>query len=120
MIIQLEKKEIAALTLHMSIMRKNVRKGFKSNYGRDSKDYIASYDEVKNTIAKELENMGENEDSCYFHFNIREIDMLFSFLDFYVNEVDLVINLEKLSQEDKEQMKYLSSIKDKVIECKAA
>lgn len=119
MILQLNNKEMAALVLHMSIMRKNVRKGFKSNYGNDSKKVIASYDEVKNTVATALETTHE-DDSCYLHFNIKEVDMLFSFLEFYVMQLHDTLDFKKISSEDNEQIECLKMIKSKTEELKAA
>lgn len=116
MILNLETKEVAVLVLHMSIMRKNVRKGFKSNYGNEAKEILVSYDEVKNTMISALKEMAEQEEKRDFNFNIREIEMLSSFLDFYIVQFQAVIDESKdnVSQEDKLQVDYLHIIKSKV------
>lgn len=116
MILQLDKKEMASLTLHMSLMRKSVRKGFKSNYGSEAKGILESYDEVKSTVAQELE---KDVEQTILHFNIKEIDMLHSFLIFYIKELHK-FEVEKLNEVDLEQIQSLESIKEKVEECKAA
>lgn len=117
MILQLERNEMAALVLHMSIMRKSVRKGFKSNYGSRSKEVLSSYDEVKNTVTQELEVFEGDTGHIVFHFNILEIDMLHSFLSFYTKELHK-FELDKINGTDLEQIKSLESIQEKVEECK--
>lgn len=119
MILQLEKNEMAALVLHMSIMRKNIRKGFKSNYGTEFKVYLNSYDEVKLTVTEALEGMNEQDNHFTFNFNIREIDMIFSFLDFYIMQLHELVDLDKVNEVDSEQIQYLTTIKEKAKECKA-
>lgn len=114
MIITLNKQEMAALTLHMYIMRKNVRKGFKKNHGSSAATVLASYDDVKNTTAHALENMSENDEIFTFHYNINEINMLHSFLSFYLVEIEKEFSNADLNEEDRLQIDYLSSIKDKV------
>lgn len=120
MILQLEKNEMAALVLHMSIMRKNIRKGFKSNYGTEFKVYLNSYDEVKVTVSEALEGMSEKSSHFIFNFNIREIDMIFSFLEFYIMQLHELVDLEKVNEVDSKQIGYLTNIKEKAKECKAA
>lgn len=120
MILQLEKNEMAALVLHMSIMRKNIRKGFKSNYGTEFKLYLNSYDEVKVTVTEALEGLNEQDGHFIFNFNIREIDMIFSFLEFYIMQLHALVDLNKVNEVDSEQIGYLTTIKEKAKECKAA
>lgn len=119
MILSLNKKEMAALTLHMYIMRKNVRKGFKSNYGSQAKSVLSSFDDVKNTTAQALEGMGEEESNHTFNYNINEIDMLHSFLSFYLIETRKEFSEQDLNSEDQEQINCLESIKSKVEHLKA-
>ncbi len=114
MLIRLEKKEVGALLLHMSIMRKNVRKGFKSNYKGDSKSVLASYDEVKNTLTQVLES--DSNDWNDLHFNIKEVEMLHSFLEFYTKEIDRTFLDKKISVEDQQQIDSLHEVKIKVDE----
>lgn len=113
MILELNKKEMAALTLHMSIMRKNVRKGFKSNYGSLAKSVLSSYDDVKNTTAQALEGL-EGQEKHTFNYNIKEIDMLHSFLSFYLIETEKEFSSHDLKEEDKEHLTCLEQIKSKV------
>lgn len=114
MILSLNHKEMASLVLHMSIMRKNVRKGFKKNYGKDSKETLASYDEVKETIIHTLEGMEEHQGEKDLHFNIKDINMLLSFLEFYIPKVEEEIKLIEMKEEDKDQMECLKNIKEKL------
>lgn len=120
MIVTLNKQEMAALTLHMYIMRKNVRKGFKKNYKGSAATVLASYDDVKNTTAHALENMSENDETFTFHYNINEIDMLHSFLAFYLVEIEKEFSNADLNEEDRMQIDSLSRIKDKVNLLKSA
>lgn len=120
MMITLSRPEMAALTLHMYIMRRNVRKGFKRNHGKSSGAVLAAYDEVKNTTAHALENLTEDEQGFTFHYNIQEIDMIQSFLSFYLAEIEKEMNAADLNQEDQDQLVYLQAVKDKVDLLKAA
>lgn len=120
MIITLTRPEMAALTLHMYIMRRNVRKGFKRNHGKSAGAVLAAYDEVKNTTAHALENLAENDQGYTFHYNIQEIDMMQSFLSFYLAEIDKEMTVADLNQEDQDQILYLQAVKEKVDLLKAA
>lgn len=111
---------MVALVLHMSIMRKNIKKGFKSNYGTEFKLYLNSYDEVKVTVTEALEGLKEQDGHFIFNFNIREIDMIFSFLEFYIMQLHELVDLEKINGIDSEQIRDLTTIKEKAKDCKAA
>ena len=119
MILNMEQNEMAVLVLHMTIMRKSVRKGFKKNYGsKEGKEVLASYDEVKAALSEILKLDDENaevpEGPQEIHFNIKEIDMLDAFLSWYNKEVDESIGEKKIHQTDREQLDALKEIKEKV------
>lgn len=121
MILRLIKPEIGALLLHMSIMRKNVRKGFKTNYGSKAKETLASYDEVKQTLINVLEDQENAAEWTDLHFNIKEVEMLHSFLDFYTKEINKTFeDVKKLGSDDQEQIAALNNVKTKVDEMMVA
>src|SRR5690625_5200221 len=117
MIIQLNKPEISILLLHMSITRDKIKKGFKRNYKSNHKEKLNSYDDVKNALANEieqLEQMNENE-LIMFNFNINEINMLSSFLNWYATNLEsLLKSSNKYIGEDKMQVETLKNINTKV------
>lgn len=111
----LKKVEIATLVLHMAIMRKNVKKGFKSNYGKQKgEEVLNAYDELKDRLNKELESMDESQSERSIDFSKPNIVVLSSFLDWYVLEVELELADKNINKEDKEQLQILSEIKEKV------
>jgi hypothetical protein len=116
MILRIEQPETGTLLLHMAIMRKSVRKGFKKNYGSNSIEVLRSYDEVKETLIRVLEV--DNAAAWYdLHFNIKEVEMLHSFLDFYTKELQNTFdNAPKISKEDTQQIQALNNVKTKVNE----
>lgn len=129
MILQLNNLEMGTLMLHMAMMRQNVRNGFKSNYGKaQGKEMLKSYDEVKNAMESNIsvkEDMAEEEmvkESFTFqdlHFNIQEIIMLSSFMDFYLPKLTETLEAAgKVSAEDQLQLDSLESIRIKVEELK--
>lgn len=119
MIVSLNRQEMASLTLHMNIMRKNVRKGFKSNYGHESKAVLESYDEVKKSIADELEKLGDQDGTSILNYNIREVNMLSSFLDYYLEQLNKEFKDKKLSDEDQQQIDCMIDVKKQIDELKA-
>lgn len=121
MIINLDAKEMATLVLHMTISRKNVKRGFKSNYGtKEGREVLASYDEVKAALSDVLKLDQEHEEVAEglheVHFNIKEVDMLKSYLKWYNTKVEDSIGEKKIHQEDAEQIETLKAIENKVDE----
>lgn len=121
MILKANKLELAVLILHMSIMRKNIKKGFKSNYKSDKgKEVLTSFDSVKTTLQEGFEALEHEMNELDLHFNIVEVNTLSSFIDWYINEVDLTFEAagKKVKQADKEQMDLLKEIQSKIEEMK--
>lgn len=114
MILELDKEEMAILIFHMSLMRKNVRKGFKSNLGKTYKEALFSYDKVKETVNEALEGAGEEVNQT-FNLETKEIDMLLSFLEFYIAELN-----KHLGTDPNNNISYLENILIKVQKCKVA
>lgn len=131
MILQLTKQDSSILSLHMAIMRPNVRNGFKSNYGKkQGKELLGSFDQVKADLEKELDQVDDSEMTeeelvaegaklVDFHFNIAEIMMASSFLDYYVSEFESLLKKgEKIAENDQVHLNRLGAIKTKLDELK--
>jgi len=55
--LELNQFELSTLLLHMNVMRNNVKKGFKSNYGSaEGKRMIKVFDEIKERFSREFCN----------------------------------------------------------------
>lgn len=113
----LKKIEMATLVLHISIMRKNVKKGFKSRYGKkEGKELLNHFDDLKKCLVDGLKGL-EDENNYYekiIEFSERNITILSEFLNWYVSEVKLEIGDHEMDKEDKEQFERLADIQEKV------
>lgn len=117
MILNINKVEMAVLVVHMSAMRQNVRKGFKSNYGRkEGKEVLVSYDEVKTAFQQAIEGLEEDHQAVELHFNIKEVNMLHSFVTWYAAELELTYEAagKKAGEEDQKQIDMFNEIKNRV------
>lgn len=113
MIVVIDKKEAAAMTFHMNIMRSSFRNILKKKYRNEMKEYMASYDYIKTeaTSATELE-----KDSHELHMNIKDLEILQAFLQAYLTKAQKVNDEAKLN-DFQEQLNALSSVKSKADEC---
>lgn len=109
MIVKINQKESAALTLHMAIMRKPFRNLMKTKYKAYKSDYLASYDYILNEAKNALE---ANLDSYDLNLNIRDLEILNEFLRAYTAKVEKE-SKEQLQEVDKEQIQALKNIKAK-------
>jgi hypothetical protein len=108
----LERSELAILVLHMNIMRKPVKKGFKSNYGQfEGRKKIKEYDELKERFQDEL---NEEVDPVCFVLEEQEVTMLHSFINWYVLEIKLSAEEQKARIETDEQIMILDNVNKKV------
>lgn len=117
MILNISKVEMAILVVHMSAMRQNVRKGFKSNYGRkEGKEVLASYDEVKLAFQQAIEGLEDDSQAVDLHFNIKEVNMLHSFVSWYAAELELTFEAagKKAGEEDQKQIDTFNEIKNRI------
>lgn len=117
MIVNLSKTETAVLLLHMAMMRKSARNTFKRNYGKESKEMLSSFDEVKNSLdermSEEIEEEIPEEMKYTFHYNIKEINMLHSFLESYVPKLEENLQAAgEIMEEDQKQIDCLREIED--------
>lgn len=108
----LERSELAILVLHMNIMRKSIKKGFKTNYGQfEGRRKLKEYDQIKDRFMNQL---NEETDPICFVLEDSEINMLHSFINWYVLEIKLSAEVQKASIENDEQIEILESINCKV------
>lgn len=121
MIIRLKHLDIGILCLHMAMMRQNVRKGFKSNYGKaEGKERLALFDEVKGALEFELNqqfnNIEEDPNKIkQFFFDGNELMMISSFLDFYIDKLeDTLQQAGKINEEDQGQLDSLRLTKSQL------
>ncbi|MCS0827836.1 hypothetical protein NX029_28520 [Cytobacillus firmus] len=117
MILNISKVEMAILVVHMSAMRQSVRKGFKSNYGRkEGKEVLASYDEVKSAFQQAIEGLEEDHQAVDLHFNIKEVNMLHSFVSWYAAELELTFEAagKQAGEEDQKQIDTFNEIKNRI------
>ncbi|MGG5253520.1 hypothetical protein ACQYAD_08495 [Neobacillus sp. SM06] len=110
--LSLERSEIAILVLHMNIMRKPIKKGFKSNYGlKEGRRLIKEYDSLKLQLEDKI---NQEEETQIFIWNENEINMLRSFLNWYVLEISSSAETQGANIENDEQFKILTGIHNKV------
>ncbi len=123
MILNLSKGDISVLLLSMTITRKNVRNGFKRNYGKtESKEILASFDEVKQSLEEIIDPVEENEEANpkemhILHYNIKEIDVIHSFILWYLPKLTETLEEAtkgKINDEDQRQIEVLNRILSKV------
>lgn len=109
MIVKINQKESAALTLHMAIMRKPFRNLMKTKYKAYKSDYLASYDYILNEAKNALE---ANLDSYDLNLNIKDLEILKEFIRAYTEQLNKEFK-DKLQDVDKEQMQALDAVRKK-------
>ncbi|GGJ63349.1 hypothetical protein GGR02_001390 [Anoxybacillus voinovskiensis] len=116
----LTNKEFAMLLLHMNIMRKEIKKALKRNYGLfEGKRKVACYDSITAALSEQLEQKGEC-DSYNIEFNDEQATMLHSFLSFYTQELKRQAERENIDYKENETLQLLESVLRKVEEGCAA
>jgi hypothetical protein len=110
--ITIERSELAILVLHMNIMRKPIKKGFKANYGHfESRRHIKIYDDLKGRLEQEL---NEEIDPISLDVDEQELNMLHSFINWYIQEIEKSATTQKADITKDEQIEILVSIQNKV------
>lgn len=106
--IALVQEELKIIMLHMAIMRKSVKKGFKKRYSAfESKLYIKTYDETLRLLSDKFEVADSD-----IELNEQQYELLVSFLAFYVPELGK--DEKNLDKDQKEQLEILKSIEQKI------
>jgi hypothetical protein len=118
--IQLTDKEFGILLLHMGIMRKEIKKALKRNYGFfEGKKKVACYDSITQALSEQLEQKGECS-SYSIEFTDDQTTMLHSFLSSYTTELKRQAEREKIDYKSNETLQLLESVLRKVEEGCAA
>lgn len=116
MIVVIDKKEAAALTVHMSVMRPSFRNIVKKNYRGKLREYINSYDYVRNEASMAVEY---EVDTYTLNLNIVDLEVLQAFLRAYIDK-SKKINEEAKSDDFQDQLNVLQEILKKCEELKSA
>jgi hypothetical protein len=113
---KLERSELAILVLHMNVMRKAIKKGFKASYGLlEGRRKVKLYDSVKSRLEIEFkqhtnENLNPQSDVINFVLIDDEINMISSFLNWYVEEIKKSANIQGVMTDKDEQISILVGI----------
>lgn len=106
--LSLERSELAILVLHLNIMRKAIKKGFKANYGHfEGRNKLKLYDSLKERFESQL---NEETDPIYFDLNAQEVDMLHSFMYWYVSKIKSSAKEQGANAAQDEQIAILEAI----------
>ena len=116
MIVVINKMEAAALTMHMNVMRPSFRNITKKNYPDKLKEYISSYDYIKNESSMALEY---EVDTYNLNLNIVDLNVLQAFLKAYIDKSQKV-NDEAKSEEFQQHLDALNNVQIKCQELKSA
>jgi hypothetical protein len=118
--VNLERSEFAILVLHMNMMRKAIKKGFKSNYGLlEGRKQIKLYDSIKERFESELKEHPEEElelqnDAIDFVLIDDEINMISSFMTWYLEEIKKSAKGQGVMTNKDEQISILLDINEKL------
>ena len=114
MIMVINQKESAALTLHMSIMRKSYRKLIKTRYKAHRERLYLSYDYLLGIAKDALINKNEVNE---VYLNITDLEVLYEFLKSYTSKLE---QLDNKNTDLLEQLQILKDIHTRCEELKAA
>jgi hypothetical protein len=117
MIFKAKRKQLAALVLHMSVMRKNIKRGLKSNYGsKEGKELVKVFDKVKSQLQEALLQLEDDLQESTLIFEENELTLIHSFLSWYVTEIDVTYQKagKQLDQEEKEQIELLKDFNKQI------
>ena len=112
--------ETEVLTVHLHVMRKNIKTVLKRNYGHgEGKRLLKVYDKVKDELKDKLEFL-EAEKGFPFVFNREEIDLIYSFLLIFFQKIEIEMKNKISNQQEREKAKvnmkmdYLEQVREKV------
>lgn len=109
MILLINQKESATLSLNLSIMRKSYRNLFKSRFKARRDDLCKSYDYILDAVKKALESQNEANE---LHLNKFDLDLLCEILRSYT------IKLDEIGLKDEMDVEMLQIMKDLHLRCK--
>ncbi|MBE2941959.1 hypothetical protein HPK10_01965 [Anoxybacillus flavithermus] len=108
---ELTNDELAMLILHMSIMRKEIKKALKRNYGFfEAKKKMNVYDSILDKIT----SFNEKKTLHDIALDDEELSMLHAFLSSYTVEIERQAQKENMNVENSEVFQLLSHILSKV------
>jgi len=97
--------ETEVLTVHLHVMRKNIKTVLKRNYGHgEGKRLLKVYDKVKDELKDKLEFL-EAEQGFPFVFNREELELLHSFLIVFFNKLNEEMKSKIRNNTDREKVK---------------
>lgn len=110
--ITLNQLEEATLLLHMTAIRKNVKKGFKKAYeSQEAKQNLMIYDKVIESLKSSC--LGESAATVYY-FESEEINMILSFLNFYIPELKGLLAAAPQTPENLRELNALNDIREQI------
>jgi len=113
MILVINHKESAALTLHMAIMRKSYRNLIKARYKAQRDVLYVAYDYVWQKAKEALESQNKVNE---VHLNVLDLEMICEFLKSYASKLEKM----DLKDMDLEQLEILKELHIRCEELKAA
>lgn len=114
--LKLDKFEAVILSVNMQTLRKNIKKGFKVTYGKkEGQKHIEVFDQVKQALNEGIEQTEEGQQQDY-DFQEAEINMLRSFLPWYLLELKTLQNAasKTLNKDDEKNIETLEAINKKI------
>lgn len=110
-IIMLDQSDLAILILHLNTMRNSIKKGLKRNYGAfEGKKKLKVFDDMKNLFSETFEQENENGTEL----NIDQLDMIQSFIEWYIEELCLEAEDEGIDYKENESIQALERVKEQV------
>ncbi|MEK4973578.1 hypothetical protein NSQ89_14565 [Niallia sp. FSL R7-0648] len=114
--------ETEVLTVHLHVMRKNIKTVLKRNYGHwEGKRLLKVYDKIKDELKDKLEFL-EAEKEYHFVFNREELELLHSFLIVFFNKLNeemkskIKNNVDREKAKENMQLAQLEEVQKKVNE----
>lgn len=93
------------LLVHMHVMRKNIKKVLKANYGaKEGKRLLKVYDSIKEALKEPYELM-EADTTYPFSFDEEQMEMLQSFLKAFMEKFEEELKNKVTLKAEKEQAK---------------
>jgi hypothetical protein len=110
-IIMLDQSDLAILILHLNTMRNSIKKGLKRNYGAfEGKKKLRVFDDMKNLFSETFEQENENGTEL----DIDQLDMIQSFIEWYIEELCLEAEDEGIDYKENESIQALERVKEQV------
>lgn len=117
---QFTDKELGTLIFHMGIMRTEIKKVLKRNYGFfEWRNKMSCYDSISQMLIDQVEQKGQCS-SYSIKFSDEQAAMLHSFLSFYTQELKQQAERENIDYKENKALQLLESVLQKIEEGCAA